>query len=332
MRKVNNPVVIKDLLDEAGCRYKQNSKSYILPCPKCRKNDKLYIRKMDGRFVCWYCSSVDGFQGSPEYALSLLTNLPIVVLREKLYGFSSVELSPSLDLQLRDFMDSEDEIEEPEPYTTMLSVTWPLTSFAIDSEQAIKGANYLQTRGIPTDVAAQYGIRYDIPSMRVLFPVEFQGALLGWQGRYIGNSEEDNVPKALTSKGLSKNRIVMFADKLINSEHCILCEGPIDALKANLCGGNVATMGKAVSAVQLDFIRKRGVKKVYLALDPDAYREANKLLKQLGDMEVYDMRPPDKYSDIGEMPMDEVYSLFKSAPRVTSSYLFVNLKPPSAYG
>ena len=119
----------------------------------------------------------------------------------------------------------------------------------------------------------------------------------------------------------------MFQDQLVDSPHAVICEGPIDAIKADLCGGNVATLGKAVSKEQVDIIKQSGVQKVYIALDPDAGIEALKLRDAFSGLEIYRLLPEDGYEDLGAMSPDQVYRQFLKAERFDNTgRLFLFLK------
>ncbi len=137
---------------------------------------------------------------------------------------------------------------------------------------------------------------------------------------------------------------MMFANRLVGSKHVVVCEGPIDAIKADWCGGNVATMGKAVGLGQVKTLRDpdrlnrqqvgaicgAGIQKVYLALDDDAARETERLVRQFSDLEVYQMIPPAPYHDLGEMDYPEVLELFRGAKRVNPGNVFISLPKPSS--
>jgi len=332
---VYNSSALKALLDESGVAYKQNYKSFILTCPRCQKKEKLYLRKEDGRFVCWRCKETEGFQGRPEFALVEIVHLPLTEIRARLYGESRVVAAQYLDIQIKDFFAEEEEVDQDayEP----LPMLYPPDFFPIDHQSSVKGAEYLAGRGIDMQVAKAYDLYYCPSRRRVIFPVKIQDRVIGWQDRYIGQTEwyDDcgkiiTIVKALTATNLKRDRCLMFGNRLNNSKHCVLTEGPVDALKAHLCGGNVATMGKAVSAAQINLIRNSGAQKIYLALDPDAYLETKRLVSKFSDLEVYDMRPPVPFKDIGEMSLQQVQTLFNEAPRVDTSRVFVYTKDPSA--
>jgi hypothetical protein len=320
---------IRLLLEDDGIKYTQNHKSLILKCPKCRKSDKLYIRKSDGRFVCWVCADTEGFSGKPEWALAALTGRDIGDLRKHLYGASG-PTTLFLDIRAEDFFAEDDEI--PIFIPDELPEVLPAPGFV--ELAGSPGATYLAKRGIPLPVALEYDIKYWPAEGSVVFPVVSRGRLVGWQTRKIGKTEwvdEDSgvtikIPKAMTSVGLKKERVLMFGDR-ITGDHAILCEGPIDAIKATQCGGNVASLGKLVSRTQLELLKHSGISKLYLALDPDAFIESAKILKEMSRyMKVFDMRPPEPYKDLGEMPMAEVKHLMDNAPLLGPNHIFIYLK------
>jgi hypothetical protein len=326
------PGVLKEMLDEGGISYKQNSKSFVLSCPRCLKPDKVYLRKSDGRFICFVCAEVDGFRGSAEWLLTELLNRSVSDIKTTLYGFSDVGGGGFLDLQLQDFY--EQGLDSEPTLSPMLEMDPDPGFRELDTEAGAPGRLYLEKRGVPVEIAKEYGIWYWPQENRIVFPVKSGGKLLGWQDRYCGRTEyydrEADVPvklmKAMTTPGLKRDRVLLFGDRL-KGDHAVLCEGPFDALAAHLCGGNVATMGKIVSNQQLQLLKNSGIKRLYLALDPDAYKEAAGVLKvMIDDIDVYDMRPPAPYEDIGAMPMAAVVELMASAPRIDRNYLFLYLK------
>jgi hypothetical protein len=321
--------IIQSLLDDGGVSYKNNSKSFILNCPKCSKKDKLYIRKVDGAFCCWVCRETEGFAGKAEWALTHLVRMSVEDLRARLYGRG--QALAFLELHLDDFFGEDDEIPgwAPEELPEMM----PDPGFRdLDTDAGAPGRAYLEGRGLPLALCQAYGIQYWPAKTSVVFPVRQQSRLVGWQTRQIGPTEFQmgnrliKIPKAITSVGLRKDQTFMFGDRA-KSEHLVLCEGPVDALKAHYCGGNVASLGKQVSQTQLEIIKSCGIKRLYLALDPDAFMESQKVLREVSScVEVYDMRPPSKYKDLGEMPLDEVQQLHYEAPRLSPAHIFLYLK------
>jgi hypothetical protein len=326
---------LKNLLDEAGIQYKTNSISFILACPKCSKREKLYIRKSDGRFVCWVCAETIGFKGKAEWCLTELTGKPVAELRRELYGAGQGPSSLYLDIHIEDWFDESDEL--PMFIPDALPEVLPDPGFRdLNSPQGKPGLDYMVSRGIPLMVAMEYGIQYWPSQKSVVFPAVAEGKLIGWQTRVIGPTRwfdgdsgvEVKIPKAITSVGLKKDRTFMFGDR-ITGDHAVLCEGPFDALACHLIGGNVASLGKAVSHTQLELLKNSGIKKLYLALDPDAFVESRKVLQEVSrSLAVYDLRPPEPYEDIGAMPMEEVAKLAQVAPKLHPHHIFLYVENP----
>ena len=331
------PERLREVIEEAGLSYRQNSKSYIFTCPKCEKKDKLYLRKTDGRFVCFVCKETENFQGRPEFALAELMEIPLSEVRDRLYGYTPLvhrSVEERLTLDLYDFYGDTDEIEE-DVTPTIPTAIFPPDFYPIDHPHSAKGLHYLQAeRGISLEIAKRYNLRYCPPTRRVIFPVEVDGRLIGWQARATFKTEiwdEESeiirtVPKILGNKGLRREISLMFADRLKGSDHAVVCEGPIDGLKAHLCGGNCVTMGKAVSQAQIKLILASGVKKVYLALDPDAASEMQRLCRAFSDLSVYQVLPPPHLKDLGAATEGQIYHQFLRAPRVDATHLFLYLR------
>lgn len=325
-----DPKVLKAYVESSGLSYKQNSISYIFTCPRCNKDQKLFLRKRDAKFICFYCSTTEGFRGRGEYCLAELLSIPVKVVQEKLYGAVSQESSVILYPDLQDFF-GDDEITEEPPELPALQ--WDHNCHPIDHPHSKRGLQYLEGRGIPLEVARQYNLRYIPQERRVVFPVEMGDKLLGYQKRTIipdkvWNEEQGRyltTAKILSSTGIPRERALMFSNRLAGQKHAILTEGPIDAIKCHAVGGgNVCAMGKLVSRGQINLLRNHGIHRIYLALDPDAAEETSRLVREFSDIEVYLMQPTGK--DLGEMSFEDVRELFLEAPRVSPSQLFVFLR------
>ncbi len=332
-------------IEDSGLSFKENSRSYVFDCPRCHHADKLYMEKRGGRFICFFCAEVDGYKGRPEFALTDLARVPLKEVRRALYGESTQGTAVALDLQLSDFFGDDDIVAEA--LVEIPSMRYPIDYYPIEHEHSRRGREYLAGRGIDLAMAQEYHLRYCPVERRVIFPVELGDRLVGWQKRLVmptkhWNEEQERYiegAKMLSSKDIPTANVVMFANRLRDSKHVVVCEGPIDAIKAHLCGGNIATMGKAIGLGQVDVLRhpemldqrtigafqNGGIERIYLALDPDAARETARLVREFSDMEVYLMHPPKGKHDLGEMDYQEVYELFLGAKRVGAGNLFINL-------
>lgn len=337
---------LREFIEGQGLSFKKNSRSYIFDCPRCRGTQKLYMEQRNGRFKCMKCASVERFQGRAEFALADLALMPLKEVRAFLYGANFSGTAIELDIELSAFF-GEDDIVDVDA-VDIPTMAFPLTYYPIDHKHAIKGLEYLQGRGIDLAMAQKYHLRFSPEERRVIFPVELGERLVGWQKRTIvphevWSDEEEKMltgAKMLSSKDVPTAHVVMFANNLIGSEHAIVCEGPIDAIKMDLCGGNVATMGKSIGQGQIKTIRDparltreqvsaiwgSGIRRIYLALDPDAAKETSRLVREFSDMETYVLIPPRPFHDFGEMEPTAVYQLFRAAKPVGAGRVFISLR------
>lgn len=338
---------LREFVEGHGLSYKQNSRSYVFDCPRCRGVQKLYMEKRNGKFKCFKCATGEfRFQGRPEFALADLALTPLKEVRTFLYGSNFSGTAIELDIQLGEFFGDDDIIDVDA--VDIPTMAYPLDYFPITHKHAVKGVEYLAGRGIDLEMAKRYHLRYAPTERRVVFPVELGDRLVGWQKRLIvphevWSDEEERVQtaaKMLSSKDVPTAHVVMFANNLVDSEHAVVCEGPIDAIKADACGGNVATMGKAIGPGQIRTLRDpsrltreqvsaiwgSGIKRIYLALDPDAAKETSRLVREFSDMETYVMVPPKPYHDLGEMSFQEVHDLFRAAKPVGAGKLFISIR------
>lgn len=329
-----SPDALRKIIEGSNLKFKQNAVSYIFECPRCQKTDKLYIRKSDGRFVCWVCKESSNFQGRAEFALVELMGGILSNYRSNLYGTTDGPLD-HIELQLADHWGEEDDDLEfwaPRKFT---GYDWPYAYVPHSHKLFKKGAAYFESRGIPQFIIEKYDLRYSVPEHRVIFPFIIDGELVGWQGRYCGNTKKEDpdtgrlftIPKALTAlQKQIQGHYVMFGDNLDTTDHCVLCEGPTDALKAEKCGGNVAALGKGVTESQIYWISQR-VKKLYIALDPDAGIEISRIARiaiSLG-MDVWLMVPPEGRKDFGECTLDETFEAYKNAQPLNGNSVVVSL-------
>ncbi len=355
---------LKQLLDETGRDYWEGKKSFVLACPQCEHEDKLYLRYTDGRYVCWFCKdrTPGSFEGYAEKLFAQLLGCPQADIEVVLYGHAyhraadGGPLQPTFDERYSfdsaaagawpavdivgdpNFLPAEEGntavVVKPKP----VGMLWPPDAYPVDSRQGRRGLLYLESRGIGVDVAREYGLRYQPSTARVLFPVVTDGVLVGWQGRTTGPSEwvetlEDGteelrrIPKILTTMTPNtRDHVLMFEPRIVG-DWAVLVEGPVDALKCHLCGGNVASMGKGVSDGQLQRLLDLGVRRLYLGLDPDATVETRTLVRCYHEDfpgGIYYMTPLGTgYEDFGAMPQELALECFRRAPKVGPEYIFL---------
>ncbi|MGH7241570.1 MAG: hypothetical protein ACREGB_04705 [Candidatus Saccharimonadales bacterium] len=159
------------------------------------------------------------------------------------------------------------------------------------------------------------------------------GICYGWQARAI--DPVDDKDRMRNNTGYGRGTLLMFADRLSSARYAVIGEGPVDAIKFDRVGGNVASMGKVVTARQLQEILKFPIEALYLALDDDAADEMTELAKQV-EIPVYRLLVPQtcidrcrisgKKPDFGECTFEECEQAFNNPIKVDLFYLMLHLK------
>jgi hypothetical protein len=309
---------IKKIVSESNCKFFENGRSIVNKCPGCGREGQAYILKENGATTC-YRAKCDFKHVWFEDWLALTADISRDEARRRIHkpagrktdgSYSDLEdLDPSLNFRYH----SQEVVLE--------TVPWPdrffELSFSFDAE------SYLNGRGVSPALAVQYDIRFDLLGDRIVFPVIMNGKCYGWQGRTIKKDAPASM-KVRNNIGFKRAALVMFFDRLKGSDHAILSEGPVDAIKFHLAGGNVATMGKEVTPQQIELIVSSGVKKIYLALDEDAAEEMRELTNLLaGRVDLFYIPVPKsvkerckisgKKADFGECTFEECLWAFQNA-------------------
>jgi DNA primase len=312
-----NPSKLREMIEEGGVPFKEGASSFIFTCPRCNKSEKLYVRKTDGRFVCFVCKEDSGFQGRGEFGLAEIYGQSVSNIKSQICDFAAVKATETIKLALIDPYEPNWDKEES---IGLDEVEYPSDFVDHKSDLFQLGRQYLLKRGLNDEIIEKYQIMAHPAWRTVVFPIKIDGILVGWQERSYVNSFK------FTSKGFKKAQCLMFQDNLNDSDHAILCEGPMDALMCHYIGGAVASMGKGVSQIQLDIL-KDNAKKLYIALDPDANTEIDSVCRKMyGEVdEIYIMEPPKGKKDLGECSFEEVKEQFNIAKKYTGQ-IFLHLK------
>lgn len=330
-RKVNGAAVV-ELLKTEGLDYRDSAHSWTLFCPECGKQ-KWAIRKTDGYSKCYKCDH--DFKGFCDYTLSKALGKSKAELTKLLYGvIVTMEVTQREESR---FVDHWEETDRSDVEVVELR-TWPEEVLPspdhreLDTPLGAPGLDYLESRGISLELAKEYGLKYNPAESRVVFPIVVEGVLRGWQARYIKPTEFTTkegktvkIPK-IVSEGAVGGKVLMFQDRLRGADHVVLVEGPVDAMKCHLIGGNVACMGKDnVTPAVLDIIVQHyGIKKVYLGLDRDADKATMKAIEDLtwyDGVEVYRLEPAPGRGDLGDGSLEENLEQFRIARRLRSGQL-----------
>lgn len=324
---------ILEIIDKLGLTADERRKTIYTTCPGCGESDKLSILKDGGSSICYRGSC--SFGGPrPFFEWVMLTAgvtraeaIEMVYAEEvKPAKIDGLKLSLSMNL-------GEQAATQKDP---LIPLMWPIYGAqSLEDAGSRTGLEYLMSRGIDYSTAVRYGICYSPAMRRVVIPVIMNGMVYGWQARAV--DPVDPGFRMRNNPDFQRARCVMFLDRVQLGGHAIVAEGPFDALKFDLCGGNVCTMGKVVTDDQIKAIMSRSPRAIYLALDDDAAEEMRALRERV-DVPLFRITVPEsavarcaaqgKKADFGECTMEECLEAFKTAKPFDRTTTAIYLKKP----
>lgn len=305
------------------------ARSFVFDCPVCNGKSKLYIQKSNGQSICFRQETAECPQkgSSAAYVLSLLSGVPFFAVKREMES-GDIQLTNEINIKL-DLDEPLKKTLNPVPVSELPPDWLPLTD-----PTSLPGLTYATIeRGVAASILSKEGIGYSPSQRRLVIPAIMNKQLYGWQSRAI-----DPVQKGYKMRGMKgnwKNGSLMFHDNLIDSPHAIIAEGPFDALKFHLAGGNIATMGKSISTDQFALIIDQLPQSIYFALDRDADELVAGYVSLLKSMlypgRFYKIEVPARRDDFGDCSPEECLQAFKAAKEITSEDIYLNIEDTFDY-
>lgn len=231
----------------------------IPTCPYCGREHKLGVNLSMYRTNCFRCNAhpspaqlIMDIEGFTEYH-ELINFLNNGQFDELQFKEEKIELAKSKLVYL------------PDGFKLINQGT---------SQVARSIRSYMSSRGFTIEELSKHGIGYvatEGPFFGYLIiPYYYKGTLRYYNARnVIGQGPRYNNPnKDIT--GLGKEFIIFNQDALDMYSSIFICEGAINAL--TMGDRAIATMGKAISAYQVNQLIKSPVNRFILLLDPDAIK------------------------------------------------------------
>jgi len=304
---------ISEALETAGKSFKQTKRSFVTDCPACGKEDKCYILKESGRGICFKC----GAKWNSKGILAAILGITRQEADQRLRGYADEKLE-SLTL---DFFKTElsEELTDDDFETEAVDKTYKAYFFDItfiDVDKSERAVEYLSKRGV-TDpsVWKRHNLKYQAGLDAIIAPVTMFGTHIGYQARFIQPKNKNFRMK--TSDGLPRERALLNYDSASLMDSVIIVEGIFDCLKTDLQSegiGSIATMGKVLSEGQIKLIQNMPARKIYLALDRDAYDIVPEICSKLNKTkEVYRLLPPQHRKDFGDCTKEEILEAVRNS-------------------
>lgn len=236
--------------------------NYAYTCPKCNHHKpKLEICLDENsvdyqKFGCWVCKT----KGKKLINLFKAIDAP----SDKILELKSIVKTANPTEQ----KEHDIKVQLPEEYQSVLNNS----SFA-----AKRALTYLKSRGLTEDDIIKYNIGYCETGKyadMVIIPSYDDSGLLNY---FVGRSY---IPESNRKLNPDVSRNIIPFEILINwNSPIILCEGMFDAI--SIKRNAIPLLGKNIQSKLMSKIVSSTVKKVYIALDKDAIKQALDFCEQL---------------------------------------------------
>jgi len=293
-----------NIIDSFLGDHHKTGNEYLYFCPFCKHHKKkLSLNFLKGKYKCWVCDVAGNIR-------KLVRKKGTFEMFQK---WKMLDGEIDLDTNLDDLFADKEEVSEeifvlPEKFVSLTGKEHPLSH--------TKPINYLRKRGLTEEDILYWKIGFCFDGEyknRIVFPsFNSTGELNYYVGRTITGEKFNKFKMPSASKDIIFNELYIDFDSDI-----ILTEGIFDAIKA---GQNaVPLLGSTLREESRLFQKIVGYDTaVYLALDPDAKKKENELIKKFINygIETYKVQIS-PYKDAGEMTKEEFRKRKAEAKQMT---------------
>lgn len=302
-----------NILTEIFGNYSHVGSEHLFFCPKCNHHKKkLSVNIEKDKFKCWICD----WSGSTLFRLVKRygSYQNIREWSEMIGGTDISEYEKIFFDTSENNKEDEVEVQLPKEYISLCNRDISLAS--------ITARKYLRDRGITKEDILQWKIGYCIDgeyANRVVFPsFNDEGKV-----NYFVARTYDNSYRKYMNPNASKD--IVFNELYVDwNDDVVIVEGVFDAIKAvnaiPILGSTLRETGKLFQKIV------KNDPAIYIALDPDAEKKAEKLISSLLQygVEVYKI-PITSGKDVGDMTKQEFKELKKNAVSIKNSdYMLLN--------
>lgn len=175
---------------------------------------------------------------------------------------------------------------------------------------------YAFFRGLKPQTLKQFDVRWDPQRKHLIFPVKWQGKIIGFQRR-VTTKEDEALSVYRSSMGLPRKRILYWTKQWTDDGGYppLLVEGVIDVLKAWQYGWLhvLHSFGCRLSEIQKEWLKNLQVryKKLYAAMDHDT--EGHDAEKKLIFATIVPKRAWKNKEDVGALTKQEFWQSLRDA-------------------
>jgi DNA primase len=283
---------------------------YLFYCPKCNHHKKkLSVNLSKDKYKCWICDTA----GSNLRLIKRYGNFQQHRIWSEMVGVIDLSDYDKIFADKEEKVEEEEKVELPKEFMSLCNHDNSLTSLA--------ARRYLKDRGITKQDILMWKIGYCVSG-------EFAGRVVvpsfnndGKVNYFVGRTYDNSFRKYM-NPNVSKD--IVFNELFVDwNSDVVIVEGIFDAIKAEnaipLLGSTIREGSKLFHTIV------KNDSAIYVALDPDAEKKAEKLILELldYDVEVYKINIP-AGKDVGDMTKQEFKEHKKNAVQIKRNDYLLN--------
>lgn len=270
---------VRGLLDNLNIRWWDEGKNcnegwVNINCPYCDDpSNHLGISESSGAISCWRCPVTGGLT---KLIPTLNPKISPSKARELVARYSTPALGRTAEIGAvpGEIGRTRGSLKIPENFRKLQPPFPPIAE------------EFLRRRGFHPEVIAHekklmISGNFGPYAYRIIIPIYYQGILVSWTARALGNFEPKYQELAPEKSLIPPKNVLYGIDEARPSERIVIVEGPIDQWK--LGGGAVASLGTKLSPSQLGILKLMQPSRVFILYDaePDAQLSAEKAAQSI---------------------------------------------------
>jgi len=303
-------IILKEILGD----HSLTGNEYLFYCPKCKHHKKkLSINLTKNAFKCWIC---DWSGKSVRRLIARYGNYIQQKTWNELSGIVEITEYEKI-FQIQDIkQETNEDIKLPEEFQSLCNKDIALTS--------LPARRYLKERGITKENILFWKIGYAVSGEyegRIIIPsFNLDGKVNYFIARRYDNGGWSRYKNPKNTKDIIFNELYIDWN-----EDITIVEGVFDAIKAKNAVPILGSTLREGSRLFFELIKHDPA--IYIALDPDAEKKAEKLINSLLSYgaEIYKIDVPNG-KDIGDMSHEQYLELKKNAKLIKNSDFYLMRK------
>lgn len=296
---MKNPFDIKEYLTSQDIHFKEEGEnighgSIGICCPSCGDDNYHLGIDVDSKiYNCWKCEEQGNLIGLIMLLEDCSSNSAILRIKEN--QTEKVIERANFQDKVKDILSGKKTVNDvAENRVLKVPCTHYLNELNPEFVMDRRFLSFIEERNYTVDELMDWGVRAELLEefgFRLMFPVAFKGQVVSYLGRTV-IGEDPKYKNCSNANAIIPMRQLLYGyDSVkVGQDKLVICEGVFDVIRFGK-GVAVGIFGKDISVDQIALICSLEIKKeIWIALDGEAFNEANKIIKNLKPLVTADVK------------------------------------------